>query len=385
MNHNEEKKTVRVFSLTAFLHDVGSDMVFPFWPFFVTSVLGASASVLGFLDGLGDALVSISQAASGYLSDKTRKRKVFIWLGYLFGAAARVGYAFSFIWQHLVPFRILDRSGKIRGAPRDAVLADVSTDANRGKNFGFLHAMDNLGAVCGILLALFLVRFLDLRTIFLIAAIPSLLGVLLIIFAIKEAPQSERKIFKGLSLAHLTPAFKLFLSLSAIFSLGSFSYSFLLLYVKELGFPIVSMPLFYLLFTAVAAVAALPFGKLSDRWGRKNIALIGFGFWGLASLTLLLGVPWAAFVALALYGLHKGALEPVQRTFVAELAPTEYRASALGGFQMVMGLLAFPSSFLAGVLWEKVSPAAPFALSLVLTLIAMVLLLFVRERRETKI
>ncbi len=208
---------------------------------------------------------------------------------------------------------------------------------------------------------------------------------LLIIFAIKEAPQSERKIFKGLSLAHLTPAFKLFLSLSAIFSLGSFSYSFLLLYVKELGFPIVSMPLFYLLFTAVAAVAALPFGKLSDRWGRKNIALIGFGFWGLASLTLLLGVPWAAFVALALYGLHKGALEPVQRTFVAELAPTEYRASALGGFQMVMGLLAFPSSFLAGVLWEKVSPAAPFALSLVLTLIAMVLLLFVRERRETKI
>jgi len=121
MEANETKKTIRTFLWASFLNDMGSDMIYPVWPLFVTTVLKANMSALGFLDGLGEALVSISQAASGYLSDRLRKRKVFIWSGYLCGALSRIGYSLSGTWQHLVPFRIMDRAGKIRGAPRDAM------------------------------------------------------------------------------------------------------------------------------------------------------------------------------------------------------------------------------------------------------------------------
>jgi MFS family permease len=120
----ETKKTLRTFAVASFLNDLGSDIIYPIWPLFVTQVLKANMSALGLLDGLGEALVSLSQAASGYMSDRIRKRKVFIWIGYLCGSASRLGYAASSIWQHLIPFRILDRAGKIRSAPRDALIAD---------------------------------------------------------------------------------------------------------------------------------------------------------------------------------------------------------------------------------------------------------------------
>jgi len=139
VNEKESRKVITIFSLASFLNDFGSDMIYPIWPLFVTSFLGANMAVLGFIDGLGDAIVSISQAVSGYLSDRVKKRKIFIWTGYLFGSMSRIGYALSTMWQYLVPFRILDRSGKIRGAPRDAIVADVSTKENRGKNLGYLE------------------------------------------------------------------------------------------------------------------------------------------------------------------------------------------------------------------------------------------------------
>jgi len=147
MEKKETRKTVRTFAFASFLNDLGSDMIYPVWPLFVTSVLGANMAVLGFIDGLGEAIVSISQAASGYVSDRLRRRKIFIWTGYLFGSLSRIGYALTTLWQHLIPFKIMDRAGKIRGAPRDAIIADISTEENRGKNFGLLRAMDNLGEV----------------------------------------------------------------------------------------------------------------------------------------------------------------------------------------------------------------------------------------------
>ncbi len=153
-------KTIRTFALAFFLNDLGSDLIYPVWPLFVTTILKANMTVLGFLDGLGEALVSISQAGSGYISDRIKKRKVFIWTGYLLGALSRVGYSISTIWPHLVPFRVLDRMGKIRSAPRDAIVADVSTKENRGKNFGLLRAMDHLGAVFGILICIALFSLL---------------------------------------------------------------------------------------------------------------------------------------------------------------------------------------------------------------------------------
>ncbi len=231
MPEDRNRRTVRTFALASFLNDLGSDMIFPVWPLFVTA-LGANMAVLGFLDGLGNAFVSVSQAVSGYLSDRLGRRKFFVLLGYLFGALSRIGYAFSTAWQVLIPFRVLDRSGKMRGPPRDAIIADVSTRANRGANFGVLRTMDNLGAVCGIVITIFLFNRLGYRDLFLIAAIPSFLAVLLVAFYIREKKTAESA-FKGVRISILNRNYLFFLLSSSTFALGSFSYSFLLIFANR--------------------------------------------------------------------------------------------------------------------------------------------------------
>ena len=381
MEQKEKKQTIRIFAWASFLNDIGSDMIYPVWPLFITTVLKANMEVLGFLDGLGDALVSISQAVSGYLSDRIRKRKVFIWSGYLCGAISRIGYSLSGSWRHLVPFKILDRAGKMRGAPRDAMIADISDKENRGRNFGLLRTMDNLGAVFGILVCIALAERIGYRNLFMLAAIPTAIGTFLILFLIKEKDANNMKIYKGLALKDLDRNFKLFLFLSVLFALGSFSYSFLLIYARELGFKATFVPVLYLVFTAVAALFSLPFGRLSDKMGRKPVLILSYIFWGLVSLCFLLFRSHAAIIlAFVLYGLHKAALEPVQKTFVAELAPEHYRASSLGGFQMVTGLCSLPASLAAGVLWEKTGMFTPLLLSLGLTIISTAMLMFVKEK-----
>jgi len=382
MDRKGTRRTITVFALASFLNDLGSDMIYPIWPMFITAGLGASMSVLGFLDGLGDALVSISQAASGYLSDRIRRRKIFVWLGYLLGSGSRVGYAVSATWQHVIPFRVMDRTGKIRGAPRDAMVADVSTRENRGTHFGVIRAMDSLGAVCGILVCIALFGMLGYRSLFFLAAAPSAVGALLVFLLIRESGPAGIGVHKGISFSDLDPNFKLLLLLSAVFALGSFSYSFLLLYAHELGFRIGFLPVLYLVFTAAASLVSLPFGRLADRAGRRVVLMLAFLFWGLVCLCLvLLRSRAAVFAAFVLYGLHKGAIEPVQRAFVAELAPSAYRASSLGGFQMVVGLCAFPASLLAGLLWDRVGIFVPLYVSLGFTAIASALLMFVKEGR----
>jgi MFS family permease len=383
MGSAESEKTVRVFALASFLNDFGSDMIYPIWPLFVTLVLNANLEVLGLIDGLGDAVVSISQALSGYISDKIRQRKVFVWTGYLFGASSRVGYALSTAWQHLIPFRILDRAGKMRGAPRDAIVADVSTKENRGRNFGLLRAMDNLGAVCGIITCILLLGVLGYQHLFLLAAIPSALGAILIFFLIKEKRVAEVKLFKGFSLKDLDLNFKLFLLLSSVFALGSFSYSFLLIFAEQIGFGVSIVPVLYLLFTAVASLFSFPFGKLTDKIGRKAVLIMSYVFWGMVCLCFVfIQNYWVTVFAFVLYGLHKGALEPAQKTLVSELAPTAYRASGLGTFQLVVGLCALPSSLIAGVLWEQLGFLIPFYFSLFLTVLSIIMLVFVKESGE---
>jgi len=378
MEKQESKKIVRTFSVASFLNDFGSDMIYPIWPLFVTSILGANMAVLGLIDGLGEAIVSLSQAGAGYLSDRSRKRKIFIWTGYVFGAISRIGYALSTVWQHLIPFRILDRSGKIRGSPRDAIVADVSTKENRGRNFGLLRAMDNLGAVSGIVTCILLFNYLGYMNLFFLASVPSLISAILVLAFIKE--RKTERIYKGLSLKDLTPNFKLFLFLSALFALGSFSYSFLLVYAKEFGFEESSTIFLYLEFTAVASIMSFPFGKLTDKIKRKPVLILSYFLFGLMCFGFIYVKSYLGIIMLfVVYGLHKAAIEPVQRTLVSELSPTEYRASTLGAFQMVTGLCALPASLLAGLLWVSLGKSAPFYFSLSLTALATIMMLFVKE------
>lgn len=343
-------------------------------------------ATLGFIDGLGDAIVSISQAMSGYIADRTGKRKIFVWLGYTFAGLARIGYAFSPAWQFVIPFRILDRAGKMRGAPRDAIIAEISTDRDRGRNFGYLRMMDNFGAVCGVLFTIIFFKHLGYRNLFLIAALPSLIGALLIFRSIKEYVGTDKKIFKGITFKDFHRDLKVYLLLSTIFALSSFSYSFLLIYAQQFGFAVVTLPILYLIYNFVASVVSLPFGKLADRINRKPVLILALLFWALACATFILTHSFAGIIiAFIFYGLHLGALEPVQRALVSELSVPELRASTLGSFQMVVGLAALPASLIAGVLWDKVGIAAPFYFSMVLTAIAITMLMFVREKRANSL
>jgi MFS family permease len=380
-----DKKLLAAFSVASFLNDFGSDIVYPLWPKFVLLFVGANMEVLGLVDGLGDAMVSISQAFSGYVSDRLGKRKVFIWTGYLLGGTSRIGYALSATWQHLIPFRVLDRFGKMRGAPRDAMVADISTRENRGRNFGLLRAMDNIGAVCGITTSILLFSLLGYANLFLLAAVPSIVSALIILALVRD--RKTEKLFKGLMLTDLTPNLRLFLFQNALFSLGAFSYSFILIYADNLGFKIPftffeipDIAVFYLIFTVVASLMSLPFGRLADVIGRKKVLLMSYVFWGAMCLGLIYAGSLAGIVSLfVLYGLQKAAAEPVQRAFVSELAPEKYRASVLGAYQLVIGLSALPASLVAGILWTSLGMNAPFYFSIALTCTATLLLLFVRE------
>jgi MFS family permease len=373
------EKTVIIFSLASFLNDLGSDMISPVWPLFVAYFLRANMAILGFIDGLGDSIVSISQAISGYLSDRLRKRKIFIWSGYFLASISRVGYSVSTTWQHLVPFKIMDRLGKMRDPPRDAIIADVTKKKVRGGGFGLLTAMDNLGAVFGIISCIVLFGILGYKKLFFLASIPSLLSVLLILIFIRE-PKVRRKLHKGLSLRDINLDFKLFLFSSIVFSLGFFSYSFLLVYAREFGFQEYWIPFLYLIFTLIASIASLPFGRLSDKVGRKFVLI----FSGILFLMVCIGFIFVnsflvMIVLFVIYGLHLGARVPVQTTFVSELSKPRYRASSLGIFKMVTGLCKLPASMIAGMLWVNFGKEMPFLLSSVLTAISVITLLFIKE------
>lgn len=376
------KKTLKIFGWASFLNDFGSDIIFPLWPLFLTSVLGANMEVLGFIDGLGNAVVSVSQAVSGYIADKIGKRKIFIWLGYLFAGLSRIGYALCSTWQYIIPFRILDRSGKMRGAPRDAIVADISTDQDRGGNFGYLRMMDNLGAVCGVIFTIIFFKYFGYQKLFLIAAIPSLVGSLLVFCSIKEHLGAGKKIFKGITFKDFHRGLKLYILLSTIFALASFSYSFLLIYARQCGFSVAAIPALYLTYNVVASLVSLPFGKLADKINRKPVLILSFLFWLLTcAVFIYFHNPSAIMIAFLLYGLHLGSIEPVQRALVSELAVSRLRASTLGSFQMLTGLAALPASLIAGILWSRISVIAPFYFSIFLTVLAIVMMLFVEENR----
>ncbi len=371
---------MRIFSLSSFLNDLGSNMIAPIWPAFVTTILGANMAILGFIDGLGEAMVSLSQAVGGYLSDRYRKRKVFIWFGYLCAGISRIGYALSYIWQTVIPFRILDRFGKLREASRDAMIAEVSHDKNRGGNFGILRAFDNLGALVGIITVIILIRWLPLRAIFLLAALPSLLAVYLVVKYIKEDGTSQlpRMPF---SFKELGRNYSLFLILSAIFSFGTFTYSFILLFGETLGISVIYAPLIYFLFTFFASTSSVPFGKLSDRIGRKKVIALALALWILMCLCIVESTrqPGWFLLATMFYGLHNGAMDTVQKTYVSELAPPHHRTTGIGGFQMVVGLCTLPGALINGILWQSTGPSAAFIYSMSMAIVAFIMLFFIQD------
>lgn len=375
------RKVLKVFSAASFLNDLGSDMLQPVWPFFVTQVIGASTGFLGFLDGLGDTMVALSQFVSGYISDRIRRKKIFIWLGYSLSALGRLGYLFSTSHGMLTVSHAFNRMGKMRDAPRDAYLA-ASMPEHRGRAFGILRTFDNLGSIIGVIATIILVHYLGIRTIIALAVIPSIIAALLIVFFIRRE-KDHIKIFKGITIRDLDRNTLIFLTSIGLLTFSTFSFSFLLLASHQLGFTTVTVPLLFLLFSVVASAGSIPFGKLSDSIGRKPVLMLSYGFWISAAIGFIfLRAPIAIAGLFVLYGLFKGAYEPVFKTFVSELAPQEFRSSVFGLFQMIIGLIALPASVTAGLLWQRFNFQAPFILSAVIATTSLIVLVFVKEKSK---
>ena len=373
----KETKILLIFSLASFFNDIGSDMIFPIWPLFVRDVIKASRSILGLIDGVGELMASLGRIFGSFLSDKIRKRKKFIALGYFLAFFSRIGYSFSTLWNHLLFFKAIDRIGKIRQGPRDAIISDVSKKSRRGRNFGIQRAFDNLGAVLGVLLTLALFPLLGFRNIFLIAAFPSLLSTVLILFFIKEENQIRKKVkFK----IKMNKNYLLFLFSITIFSLGYFSYSFLLLFAKNIVGEESVVPFFYLVFVFSTSLFATFFGKISDKIGRKKTLAMSYFLW-ISSLVLLFYSRsfWSLMLSFFIYGLQKACFIPSSRAFISELSEKSWRASAFGIFDAVSGVCLLLSSIICGVLWDYFGFYASLHFSLSAVLFSFIPLFLIKE------
>ena len=370
------------FSAASFLNDVGADMVRPFWPLFITTILGAPASFLGFVDGIGDSVAQSVKFPAGYLSDKLKKRKIFIWLGYLIAGFARIGYAISLVASWLIPFKIMDRMGKMRDPSRDAMLSDITKKRKRGKVFGILTAADNFGSVIGPIIALFLILYIGYRELFFLAAIPSFIGAFVIYKFVKEEKISV-KIKYHFNLNKLSVNYKLLLLSASIFSLSWFSLSFMVLFVSK-TVDIVFLPLLFITMAFFASLISIPSGYLSDRCGRKPVLFISYILFSIVCIGFIFFDPTISvamsFALFALYGVHYGMITTVQRPFVSDLSPKNIRASAIGLYQTTTGIILLPASLIAGLLWDVYSPATTFLFGFSISILgAFVLLLFVKE------
>jgi len=369
-------RNVLVLGTVSFLTDVSSEMILPLLPIFLVSVLGASPALLGLIEGIADSTASMLKVLSGWYSDRMGKRKGFVTAGYSLSTFSKALYAFATSGVHVLLIRFADRVGKgIRTSPRDAIIADSAPHETRGRAFGLHRSMDTAGAILGPLFALALFPTLGFRGVFLLAALPASIAVLIILLFLREraSPGGERGL--GITLGGLDARLKLFLGVSALFALGNFSYAFFVLRAHELGFSTSGVVSFYLLFNIVYAFAAMPAGALSDILGRKEMLVLGYLFFCTTCLGFAIASTLMPLLLLfALYGIFMAIYEPVQRAYVSDLSLAESRATALGAYHTAIGLAALPASVIAGLLWNSLGAQAAFLYGSAIALLSALLL-----------
>ena len=374
--------TVLLLGIVSFLNDLSSEMIMPILPMFITA-LGGTGLVIGLIGGLRDSISSILKVFCGYWSDKTGKRKVFVFSGYLTSALFKLALAFSKIWQHILIFSGLERVGKgLRTAPRDAIISD-SMPKERGKGFGIHRALDTSGAILGSLVVFILFWFLgfNFKSVILIAAVFSLFSLIPLYF-VKEKKKEPQDISLKIGLKNLPRSLKLFILVSSIFALANFSYMFFILRAQEfftgklaIGVPI----LLYILFNIFYAVFAIPFGALSVKIGRKKVITFGYLLFSLTCLGFAFFNSLAAFIVLfALYGVVYAIVDGNQRAFVSDLSTEKLRATALGTFHTATGLVALPASLIAGFLWQ-ITPTITFIYGSILSMASVLLFLIFKN------
>jgi MFS family permease len=363
-------RNVFVLGLVSFAADISSEMLYPVLPIFLTATLGTPVALVGVIEGIAEGTAGVSKVPAGWLSDRMPERRPLVAGGYALAALGKLLLALSFVWPQALFARFADRLGKgVRSSPRDALLADSSLPAQRGRVFGFHRAMDTTGAVVGPLIGLALVTSIGenhLRPIFLIAVIPAIASVLLVSLAREHRHRVVHKPADGaprFDFSGAPPGYWLLLGISFLFAFGNSSDVFLLLRAKDLGLGIDAVILAYVLYNIAYALLAFPAGILADRIRPRWVLTMGYVVFALVYLGFALdkgsALVWLLFPA---YGIPLAMTEGVGKALVSNLVPHERRGAFLGLHATTIGLTAVMASVLAGLLWDHVSPAAPFAL-----------------------
>lgn len=368
-------RNVLALAVVSFFTDVSSEMIYPLLPLFLTTVLGGSVSMLGAIEGAAETTSSLLKLASGWWSDRVRRRKPLVVVGYTLASFARPLVAFAASPAQVLAIRLTDRVGKgIRSSPRDALIADSVDPSMRGRAFGFHRAADHAGAVVGPLVAFALLQDgqVSLRTLFLFAALPGLVAVAVLALAVREVPRhlvvrstapraDQRVAGAGAESPPLGPRFWSVLGVILLFTLGNSTDAFLLLRATQLGVPMPLIPILWAMLHVVKSASSTPGGALSDAVGRKPLIVAGWLVY--AAVYLAFGhatAAWQVWALVALYGVFFGLTEGSEKALVADLVAPARRGTAFGWYNLAIGLGALPASLLFGALWERHGPTAAF-------------------------
>ena len=385
-------RNVWILSITSFLTDISSEMLFNLLPLFLVNVLGVRTSVVGLIEGLAETTASLIKLGSGALSDYLENRKTLTVIGYGLSAIAKPLLYFANTWGWVLGVRFTDRVGKgIRSSPRDALLADSTPEDRRGLAFGLHRAADTAGAFTGLLIAALVVWASQanaaelsrstFQKVTLFSIIPAFLGVIVLAFGAREVVSSHTakndRVFKFSGLDH---KFWMFLVVVVIFTLGNSADAFIILRAQERGLNVLQILGMLLTFNAVYTLIASPAGALSDRIGRRSVLIAGWLVYGLIYLGFAFSNTGAQiWLFYGVYGLYYALTEGASRAYVADLVPQEQRGTAYGLFHAGVGLVALPASLIAGILWQGLGgwaglgPAAPFYFGAFMALLAVVL------------
>lgn len=371
----------------SFLTDLSSEMIFSVFAIFFTTIAGASAALLGMVEGLADLSASSLNYIAGWLSDRTGKRKVFALAGYGFSTLAKMILLISSSVAGLGAFRVIERLGKgVRGPPRDAWLSAVADKDTRGYSFGVHKALDKAGAVLGPLVAYGLLSWLGdgastFRILFWVALVPALLSIV-VLSLIKDQPGVQHRrenMFE--TWKTISPEFKRYMVAAGIFSLAYFSFGFLLLRAHSVGFAVKDIVLLYALFNIAFVIAAPLIGKLGDSLGRARIIMLGYLIYLLMCLGFAFATTqWQVIVLFIIYGVFYAIDEAQSKAFIADIE-LERRASAIGLYNFVTGLIYLPASLIAGALW-LLHPASAFLVAACLAFTALVVFMFLRPGQK---
>jgi len=369
--------------------DISSELVHSLLPVFMVSVLGTSVTAVGFVEGVAEAIALIVKVFSGYLSDLLKKRKLLALIGYSLAAFTKPLFPLANSLAAVMTARFTDRIGKgIRGAPRDALIADITPASDRGAAFGLRQSLDTIGAIAGPLLAIFFMwLFLeDIRMVMWIAVIPAFISVTILAFGVKEP---EIKKLEGKAevpirfsdVLRIGPAYWQVVIIAAILTLARFSEAFLILKTQNIGVTMALIPIVMVIMNIAYTLSAYPAGLISDTFGRRNMLLIGILFLIAADFTLALADNiWLVGGGVILWGLHMGSSQGVLAAMIADKAPSHLRGTAFGVFNLVLGFTLLAASILAGVLWDSYGPSATFYAGAIFAAIAFASLILARKK-----